>query len=287
MPAPYVEVTISNASPLVDELVALLAAEGFEGFWEDDALLKCYLPEHLWTPSLQERLNAILSSTAAGHDVQAPAYGVSRLAPRNWNADWEATITPIRVSSRIVIAPTWHPASLQPGEIGITIDPKMSFGTGYHETTRLMLRLMEGVVRTGDRVLDIGTGTGILAIASILLGADRAIGVDVDEWSYDNAPDNARLNDVAHRVAFRQGDLTAVPETDFTLIVANIQKNVLQGMLTEIRTRLAGDGTVLFSGLLDADREPFMESLRENGYDVVREIAEHEWIAFACRAKRP
>jgi ribosomal protein L11 methyltransferase len=287
MPAAYVEVTIANAPPLVDELVALLAAEGFDGFWEEGDLLKCYVPDPLWDAALQERLTSVLSTAAAAHNVPPPPYLVAHLAPKNWNADWEATITPIRVSDRIVIAPTWHPAELRAGDIGITIDPKMSFGTGYHETTRLMLRLMEGEVKAGDRVLDIGTGTGVLAIAAVLLGAGGAVGVDVDEWSYDNAPENARLNGVAPHITFRQGDLATVHEADFTLIVANIQKNVLEGMLTDIRKHLAGEGTVLFSGLLNTDRDPFTESLRKSGYTIIREIAEHEWIAFSCRTTRP
>jgi len=287
MPASHVEVTITGASQLVDEIVALLTNEGFEGFWEDDNLLKCYVPEALWSPQLEERLSDLLSASAAARGIARPAWLISHLEPRNWNAEWEAGIVPIRVSDRIVIAPTWHPATLQQGDIGITIDPKMSFGTGYHETTRLMLRMMERDVHAGDQVLDIGTGTGILAIASILLGAEHAIGVDVDEWSSENAPENARLNGVEERTVFREGDLSVVPESKFTLVLANIQRNVLESILADIRSKITGEARVLFSGLLDVDREPFTASLKKAGYTIISETNEQEWIALSCTAARP
>ena len=119
------------------------------------------------------------------------------VAEKNWNSAWEETIRPIRVSERIVVAPTWHPFNGGPGDIVLTIDPKMSFGTGYHESTRLLLGLMERHLRIGARVLDAGTGTGILAIAALKLGAASAIAFDIDEWSFVNAVDNTRLNGVA------------------------------------------------------------------------------------------
>jgi ribosomal protein L11 methyltransferase len=282
MPAPVTEVKIAAPSALVDELVALLAGEGFEGFWEDDAFLKCYIPRSLWSPDLEARLRDILRLSARAHNIGVPRFDIMELEYRNWNAEWEATITPIRVTERIVIAPTWHPAALRPDDIGITIDPKMSFGTGYHETTRLMLRLLEQEVREGDRVLDIGTGTGVLAIAAVILGATSALGVDTDEWSIENAVENAAINHVADRIEFRHGDLRAAPEAGFTLILANIQKAVLDSMLGDIRARMTPKGRVLFSGLLSGDRLGFLESLGSAGLIVSRELSEHEWLALSC-----
>ena len=212
-----------------------------------------------------------------------PTVSVRTIDPKNWNAEWEKTITPIKVTDRIVITPTWHPYNASPGQIVLTIDPKMSFGTGYHETTRLVLRLMEHHVRPGTTVLDVGTGTGVLAIAGLKLGAVSAVGVDVDEWSYDNSLENAKLNGVEEQVTFLHGDLTAVPPATFGLIVANIQLNVIVPLLPEMRDRLTPEGTLILSGLLLQDREQILNALDRSTFHLLEEMQENEWIALAVQ----
>jgi ribosomal protein L11 methyltransferase len=182
-----------------------------------------------------------------------------------------------------VITPSWHPYEAAPGEQVLTIDPKMSFGTGYHESTRLILRLLEQNIRRGDSVLDMGTGTGVLAIAAVKLGAAQATGVDVDEWSYDNACENARLNHVEDRITILHGDISATPAGPFTLILANIQRTVLLDMLPVLVRRLRAGGRLLLAGLLREDREIMMEHLRSEGMTLSGELSENEWIAIAAR----
>lgn len=203
-----------------------------------------------------------------------------RVIPQeNWNRQWEESIRPVRVSERILIAPSWNVPDAPPGGIVILIDPKMSFGTGYHPTTRLVLRLLEKHVQGGERMLDIGTGTGILAIAARKLGAAYALGVDNDEWSYDNAVENVGRNG-ATGIDIIFGSLEVAQGT-FALVVANITKNDIVAMLPEILVRGGPGAVFLFSGILAADRGEIEEEFALRGLRVLERLVEEEWIAFA------
>ncbi|RPH37396.1 50S ribosomal protein L11 methyltransferase, partial [bacterium] len=181
MPGTYIEVEITTDPILFDDLVGMLSGKEYEGFWEEGTQLRAYIRSGLWDRDHREELEEIASSLTRQHDLPPPAISTRLIEDQNWNALWEAGIQPIRVSDRIIVAPTWHPYTPATGELVLTIDPKMSFGTGHHETTRLMVQLMEKHLRPGDTVLDVGTGTGILAIAGIKLGGSMAVGLDNDE----------------------------------------------------------------------------------------------------------
>jgi ribosomal protein L11 methyltransferase len=280
-----VEVAITCDPVLFDDFVGILTVAGFEGFWEDGTVLRAYVAEKIWTEETRSTLQASLNHCAAFRIKPPPTLVVAAIEDQNWNEAWEATIRPIRVTDRIVIAPTWHPHDPRPGDIVLTIDPKMSFGTGYHETTRLMLRLLERHVRPGDSVLDVGTGTGVLAIAALKLGAASAIGVDNDEWSFENARENGALNGVASRFTARLGELSDVTERPFGLVLANIKKNVIETLLPELVERAAPDGRLLFSGLLLSDRDPLRAAFAASGLHVIEELTENEWIAFATHRR--
>ena len=276
------EVQINADEELVEQLIAILSQLGFEGFWEDGAVLKCYVGGTRWKPAMREEVEAIVQRMTRSSISSFPRVTVNAIENRNWNEEWEKTIKPIQVTERIVIKPTWHEYSPSHGELVITIDPKMSFGTGYHETTRLVLKLMENHVRSGMSLLDVGTGTGVLAIAGVLLGATSATGVDVDEWSYENALENIRLNHVEGRVEIIQGELSSVPQSQFDLIVANIQLNVIVPLLPEMKERLSAGGLVILSGLFVSDKEQIVNELATVGMRVCEEMFENEWFAVAA-----
>ncbi len=278
-----IEITIPAEEELRQQLIALLGQLGVEGFWEDGELLKCYVPDQKWSPALQEEMRSVIGMIVSPSAHPLPPMHVQALADRNWNADWEKTIQPIHVTPHIVITPSWHVYAAAPGELVLTIDPKMSFGTGYHESTRLILGLVERAVRPGMSVIDIGTGTGVLAIAAIRLGARDAVACDIDEWSYDNAIENATMNGVSDRITVLQGDITVTPDRTYDLVIANIQRNVLISLLPAMRTKLAPGGTMLLAGLLNIDREAMTDALQEHGLRVTEECAENEWIALAAR----
>ncbi|HXX62574.1 MAG TPA: 50S ribosomal protein L11 methyltransferase [Bacteroidota bacterium] len=272
----HVEIAIDADPSHFETLIGIMAVEGFERFWEDGAVLRAYLPEELFSDELLSRLHERLRTVAPA------TFTVARIREQNWNRQWEETIRPIRATERIIIAPSWHPYQPQAGEITLTIDPKMSFGTGYHETTRLTLHLLEGALAPGARVLDVGTGTGVLAIAAIKLGAGSAIGIDNDEWAYANARENARLNGVRARLEVRLGELSVVSETGFDCIVANIQKNTILAMIPELCLRLGREGKLILSGLLTEEGPPVIAALIARGLKIVEKRSEGEWVALSA-----
>lgn len=283
MPQLYVEVEIRADSPLVEELGGVLSQLGFEGCWEDGPTLKCYIRADRWNAKMADEVKSVTRLMLKTSSSALPEISTRIIEDQNWNAAWEATIRPIQITDRIVIAPTWHTYQPASGQIVITIDPKMSFGTGYHETTRLMLRLLERFVRPGMRIIDIGTGTGVLAIAAVKLGAVAACGVDTDEWSYENALENIRLNGVEREITVKLGAMEAVPQGQFDIVAANIQRSIIEPMLPEMVVRLADAGVLLLSGLLADDRDPMLKSLHSLHLNATLELQENEWIALAAQ----
>jgi ribosomal protein L11 methyltransferase len=281
MPDGYVEVTIGADAPLAENLSAILSQLGFEGFWEEEGALHGYISATRWSDSFLEEVRSVVGLIARSSRSPSPAIEVRGIPLQNWNAEWEKTITPIRVTDGIVIAPSWHQPEAGAGGVVLTIDPKMSFGTGYHETTRLMLRLLEHRVRPGSSVLDVGTGTGVLAIAALRLGAHRAVGCDIDPWSIENARENGKVNGVADRLTIIEGEISAVAREPHDLVLANIQLNVIGPILGEIRERCAPGGAILLAGLLLQDEEEIRSLLRSHRLEVDERRSENEWVAFA------
>ena len=161
----------------------------------------------------------------------------------------------------------------------LTIDPKMSFGTGEHQTTKLILRLLEKYVKRGMKVLDVGSGTGILAIASVNLGAKRAIAVDFDEICMENCKENCILNGVENSVEVLTGEVDDVKEGEFDLILANIQKNILLEIADEIKSKLKSGGIIILSGLLESDKIEIEKKCHSLGFVTLQIDKMDEWIA--------
>jgi len=201
------------------------------------------------------------------------------LEEKNWNEEWEKSINVIEVSDKIIIKPTFRDYEAKPGQVIISIDPKMSFGTGEHSTTKLMLHFVEKYVKEGMKVLDVGSGTGILAIAAIKLGAVSAIAVDNDEWCLGNGKENCELNKVTDKIDVRLGVVQDIPDKDFDLILANIQKNVLIEISTELVNRMAERGMLILSGLLDSDENDIKEEYERLELNMIDKLQMGEWIA--------
>lgn len=205
------------------------------------------------------------------------------LEEKNWNEEWEKNINVIEVSDKIVIKPTFRNYDRKEGQIVLIIDPKMSFGTGEHQTTKLVLRMVEKYVKEDIKVLDIGSGTGVLSIAAVKLGAKSAVAVDNDEWCYDNASENCRLNDVKEKIKVVKGEIKDIQENDFDLILANIQKNILLDIAPNIREKVSGKGMVVLSGLLFSDEKEILAAYKNIGFELLEKSVLDEWISLALK----
>ena len=202
------------------------------------------------------------------------------LEDQNWNRLWEKSREVIRVSDRIIIKPTFKDYLAKANEIVLTIDPKMSFGTGEHQTTKMMLRALEKIVKPGMNVLDVGSGTGILSIAAVKLGAKKVVAVDFDEICLENCKENCVINEVVSSVEIITGEIDDVVEKDFDLILANIQKNVLLEIAEQIKERIKQNGIVILSGLLESDREAIEKKYHSLGFKTLYIDQMDEWIAI-------
>ncbi|MDH7605474.1 MAG: 50S ribosomal protein L11 methyltransferase [Melioribacter sp.] len=205
------------------------------------------------------------------------------LEDKNWNEEYEKNVKVIEVSDKIVIKPSFKEYQPKLGQIVITIDPKMSFGTGEHQTTKMVLKFLEKYIRNGDKVLDVGTGTGILAIASIFLGADKALGIDNDEWCFLNGNENVKMNNVDNKVEIRLAEIHQISEKDFDLITANINKNVLLDIAKEIKNKIKKTGILILSGLLISDEEEIVKKYSSIGFGLLKKMQMDEWISLSFR----
>jgi ribosomal protein L11 methyltransferase len=278
----YIEVVLD--APADDALRELLSFQlyglGFSGFLETDNGFHCYIPKVLWNDPLQ---NTLLSIVGEKRPSPIIISSITEIQNQNWNRQWEESIQPVEVSERIVITPSWHSLPEEAGRIVLVIDPKMSFGTGYHESTRLMLRMMERYVTPKSFVLDVGTGTGILAIAAVKLGSRLAVGIDTDEWSHINAKENVIHNSCEQRVDIRLGSLEVVKEIGFDFILANITRGTITELFPSMAEKLDKRGTFLLSGLLTDDRELIKGVLNEHHCTLLSIDEENEWIGVAAR----
>lgn len=276
----YVELKLSVKDDFHELVIAELYDLDFEGFEQLDDILIATIPASRFDDIKREEVETILMALGDENSILSEQI----LKPKNWNEEWERTIQPQTIG-QFYVHPTWSKAAEDLGDkIELIIDPKMAFGTGYHATTRLMLEWLPDVVNPRDEILDAGTGTGILAIAALKLGANSALGFDVDEWSETNAKENILLNKVENFEA-KLGSTEVIPDSSsFDVILANINRNALIELLPELAKFLKQGGKLLLSGLLEEDEEFIrnLDAVQALTYKSTRQLK--EWIAILFEA---
>jgi ribosomal protein L11 methyltransferase len=258
-----------------EEAIAVLAEMGFYAFEELPTQLAAYI-----APADFESM----TSTAWSEVIPAldGTPQVEQIPATDWNAEWESNFTPIRLSDFCLIRAPFHPAD--PGvEIDLMIVPKMSFGTGHHETTRLMALQCQRLPLSGARVLDVGTGTGVLAILASKLGAREVVGVDIDSWSYDNALENAEMNGVDNFQVLL-GTVENVPSPCYDILLANINRNVIVADRDAYLRLLCKGGQLALSGFLREDEEQVRQHYEGAGFIYLRSLQEGNWVSLAFQA---
>lgn len=268
---------IIRTNPFIPDIVTGFLWElNISGINEEADLLKIYTDEESSIP--KDKISNLLQKLVDDNIISSFEIEAHTYEYKNWNEEWEKGLNIIEVSDSIVIKPSFKNFENTQNKIVITIDPKMSFGTGEHPTTKLVMQLMENYLKKGMRVLDVGTGTGILAIAAVKLGAVSATAIDNDEWCFENIKENCKLNKVDDKIEIKLSEIEQVEEKDFDLILANIQRNILMDICEDVKEKLGKKGIVIFSGLLIDDEKDIVEKYRELYFLEHKTMG--EWIAL-------
>ena len=207
----------------------------------------------------------------------------------DWENNWKAFYKPMEIGERLIVIPDWEEADPK-GRVALRMNPGLTFGTGSHATTRLCLQALEQLVKPGMKVLDLGCGSGILSIAALLLGADRAFACDIDEKAVDVAYENAALNGVGKdRYTVRSGDVTSDQKLrremggGWDIVVANIVSDVIIALAPTVGELLAEDGVFICSGIIDDRADEVKGKLEEAGFAILESRASEGWFSFTCR----
>ena len=200
---------------------------------------------------------------------------------KDWNENWKKYFHTIEIGEKIAVVPSWEEYKNPDNRTVLNIDPGAAFGTGTHATTSLCLSVLDKVVTEGIKVLDIGCGSGILALASVLLGAESAIGVDIDAQSVKTATENAEINNIENRVRFVVGDLTDKISGKYDVVCANIVADVIIRLLPDVKTFLKDNAVLIISGIIDIRRDDVLKAIEKNGFRIIQEERKDNWCAFS------
>lgn len=202
----------------------------------------------------------------------------------DWLNNWKKYFHPIEVGEKLLIRPSWYENYDPKGRTVLNLDPGVAFGTGTHETTRLCLEAMEKYLKESDEVLDVGCGSGILAVGALLLGAKRAVGVDIDEMAVKTARENAELNGVSDKIEIIHGNLTDKVSGKYNLVLANIVADAIMLLSEDIREYMADDAVYIMSGIIDTRVDEVLAAL-ESSFEVIDKLCENGWYCLAAKVK--
>jgi ribosomal protein L11 methyltransferase len=220
-----------------------------------------------------------LEALRSRYDVE-----LTHVPHENWAIEWRRGFEPQRIGKRLLLQPSWKPGERLPGDVVLTIDPENAFGSGDHETTRLVLGVLERSIRGGESVLDVGCGTGVLSIAALCLGASSAVAVDIEEDAVTVAHRNASVNGVADRLRASTQSLSELEQT-FDVVLANIQTSVLVPMEQELRRHVAPGGYAVLSGILRQEEDELLAAF--DTWKRLESLYENDWVAYVLEPEQP
>jgi ribosomal protein L11 methyltransferase len=259
----YIQLTIASNEYQQEELISLLDDYTPTGFEQKDNELIAYFNE------------SEFDAKAIEHILHGYPYLESRVQEKNWNEEWEKNFQPVVVENFCAVRADFH-QQIDGVAHQIIITPKMSFGTGHHATTYMMIQQMKDIDFKGKNVFDFGTGTGILAILADQLGANSITAIDVDEWSIENAKENFNRNNCSE-IELKQS--SQLPSKQFDIILANINRNVILQYLDELKSITVSGGLVLVSGILVADKQVLTESFIKAGFKETQAFVRDNWLS--------
>lgn len=271
----YIQVNlkISPQHPWKDVITQELSTIGFESFVDDDKDLQAFVSEENFD---QNKLTSLLREYIdQGVEIE---YKKLTIPSQNWNASWEESYQPVKVDQALLIRAPFHEKD-ESFDLQIEIQPQMSFGTGHHQTTYLLCKTFLDIDFKGKKVLDVGTGTGVLGILASLLGANTILGTDIEQGAVENAKENCERNNITN-FTILEGDIEVVKEQNFDIIIANINKNVLMSHLKSYAKLIANKGILLLSGFFENDIPSLVEAAEENNFELAEEITLENWAVL-------
>ena len=252
-------------------LIAELGELPFESFIESEFGLVAYIQKQLWTENILDDLYLLNSPEFT------ISYTIEEIEQVNWNEEWEKNFEPIDVDGNCHVRAPFHPKT--DAEFDIVIEPKMSFGTGHHETTHMMIQHLLDMNVEGMKTLDMGCGTAILAILAEMKGAKPIDAIDIDNWCYLNSIENAERNN-CHQITVYEGDADLLKDKKYDLIIANINRNILLNDMQQYVDCLNENGTILFSGFYEEDIPVIDASCTEKGLTYVSKLQRNNWVSL-------
>lgn len=252
-------------------LAMLMEAGDFDSFEETEEGLEAYISVESQNEQLKQRVTELAKQFSF-------TFTIVSVPQKNWNEQWEASFQPVDVGSFCRVRAEFHPADPSK-KFDLVINPKMAFGTGHHETTFMMIKMMKDLFLKDKTVLDFGSGTGILAILASKMGAQSVDAVDIEAAAFENGIENTQLNDVFN-VQVIQGDLNAVISTGYDCILANINRNVILNSLSALRSKLDKRGCLLISGILKQDEALILAEAKKNRFTVDGRLEKGDWICI-------
>ncbi len=263
--------TVAPKEPGTEILIAELGFAGFESFVENDNGVTAYIQKEEWNADILESIS-ILNS-----DEFSISFQKNEVAQTNWNAEWEKNFEAIQVDDLVSIrAPFHEDKKLQ---YDIVIEPKMSFGTGHHETTHMMIQHLLELDLENKSTLDMGCGTGILAIFAEMKGAKPLDGIDIDNWCYLNSIENAERNNCKH-ISFYEGDASLLKNQKYDVIIANINRNILLSDMKTYTNCLLKNGVLLLSGFYKEDIATIDAEVSKYGLQLKKTIEKNNWVSL-------
>jgi ribosomal protein L11 methyltransferase len=285
MPDEWIDVSVRRDVDAA-ELLGLLADPFVQGSWQDEGTIHIYWPSQFWSPEHCVRLRQVLQLMEGSEQPESDIL-VQSLPHQDWNRQWAQSVRPIRTGKRIVIRPSWETVALWAQDIEIVLDPKQAFGTGHHATTRMLLEWLEDVVHGGESVLDVGAGSGILAMVALRLGAGSALGVECDSVALDCARDYARENEFGSNLTFRCGTLEEVDrqgELRPDLILANLDRQTLLLLCDALAQYVSHGARLLLSGILIEQEGEIVEAFSKVGAMLFQRREQEGWVALELLA---
>ena len=262
--------TVEPKEPASDILIAELGEAGFESFVEEEDDVLAYIQKTDWSNNILDNLQILQNPRYKF------TYDYKEIEQENWNATWEQNFQPIIVDDICMIrAPFHEPIGV---EYDIVIEPKMSFGTGHHETTHMMLQHILQLNVKDKTVLDMGSGTGVLAILTAMKGATEIDAIDIDNWCYLNAKENVERNGMDF-ISVKEGDVLLIKDKKYDLIIANINRNILLADIPAYAHSLNKNGILLLSGFYTQDLEMITEKCKENSLKFEKNLERNNWVA--------